>query len=184
VPFAYYRRLSRRGQATYRRSDAIAAIPLPHPAALRPLCDELAAALVRAERAAVASASAELVLGICQDLGVKSPGVEILAVRPRRGGGELHGLYTVRDGRPPRIQVWMRTAAMGRVVAFRTFLRTLAHEVGHHLDYELLGLADSLHTRGFYRRESSLVHQLIGLSASGAGPRGSDPLSLDRREGG
>lgn len=31
----------------------------------------------------------------------------------------------------------------------------------HHLDYELLRLADSFHTEGFYKRESSLVYQLV-----------------------
>ena len=55
----------------------------------------------------------------------------------------------------------MRTARHRRVVAFRTLLRTLLHEVGHHLDYEYLKLADSFHTEGFFRRESSLFHQLL-----------------------
>jgi uncharacterized damage-inducible protein DinB len=55
----------------------------------------------------------------------------------------------------------MRTAKQKRVVAFRTYLRTLLHEVGHHIDYALLGLADSFHTEGFYKRESSLFHQLV-----------------------
>ena len=47
------------------------------------------------------------------------------------------------------------------MVAFRTFLRTLLHEMGHHLDYTLLKLGDSLHTQGFYQRESHLFHQLV-----------------------
>jgi hypothetical protein len=55
----------------------------------------------------------------------------------------------------------MRTAKQRRVVAFRTFLRTLLHEVGHHVDYTLLKLPDSFHTEGFYKRESSLFHQLV-----------------------
>ena len=55
----------------------------------------------------------------------------------------------------------MRTARQKRVVAFRTFLRTLLHEVGHHLDYTRLGLGDSFHTQGFYARESHLFHQLV-----------------------
>jgi hypothetical protein len=55
----------------------------------------------------------------------------------------------------------MRTARHRRVVAFRTFLRTLLHEIGHHVDYELLHLADSLHTEGFFKRESSLFRQLV-----------------------
>ena len=55
----------------------------------------------------------------------------------------------------------MRTAYHKRVVAFRTFLRTLLHEVCHHLDYELLKLEDSFHTEGFFKRESSLFKQLL-----------------------
>ncbi|WP_233604846.1 MULTISPECIES: hypothetical protein [unclassified Corallococcus] len=61
-----------------------------------------------------------------------------------RGGGctarrELHGLYTWAPGQRPRIQVWMRTAKRGRVVAFRT--------------------------EGFFQRESSLFGQLVPPSA-------------------
>ena len=55
----------------------------------------------------------------------------------------------------------MRTAKQRRVVAFRTYLRTLLHEVGHHFDYTLLRLPDSYHTEGFYKRESSLFKQLV-----------------------
>ena len=55
----------------------------------------------------------------------------------------------------------MRTAQHKRVVAFRTFLRTLLHELCHHLDYELLKLEDSFHTEGFFKRESSLFKQLV-----------------------
>ena len=82
-------------------------------------------------------------------------------MRPSSSWGELHGLYTREPRRVPRIQLWMRTAHHKRVVAFRTFLRTLLHEVGHHLDYELLRLPDSFHTEGFFRRESSLFKQLV-----------------------
>jgi hypothetical protein len=55
----------------------------------------------------------------------------------------------------------MRTAKHRRVVAFKSFLRTLLHELCHHLDYELYRLPDSFHTKGFYMRESSLFHQLM-----------------------
>jgi len=61
------------------------------------------------------------------------------------------------------------------VVAFKTNLRTLLHEICHHLDYALLRLADSLHTDGFYKRESSLFYQIGGAttptkSSTAAGP--------------
>ena len=85
----------------------------------------------------------------------------MLAARPHARWGELHGLYTNERGKPPKIQLWMRTAKQKRVVAFRTFLRTLLHEVVHHVDYTGLRLKDSFHTEGFYRRESSLFSQLV-----------------------
>src|SRR5437899_1817537 len=64
----------------------------------------------------------------------------------------------------------MRTAKQRRVVAFRTYLRTLLHEVGHHVDYTLLRLRDSMHTEGFYKRESSLFHQLVPEERTSAMP--------------
>jgi len=94
---------------------------------------------------------------------------QVLAVRPSRRWGELHGLYNgASAGRVARVSVWMRTARRHQVVKFRTFLRTLLHELCHHLDYELLALPDSFHTDGFYKRESSLLRQLLP-SAEGAG---------------
>jgi hypothetical protein len=56
----------------------------------------------------------------------------------------------------------MRTAKKEQVVKFRTFLRTLLHEVCHHLDYELYKLAETFHTEGFYARESALMRSLLG----------------------
>jgi hypothetical protein len=53
----------------------------------------------------------------------------------------------------------MRTTRHARVVAFRTFLPRL-HELCHHLDFEVLGLPVVPH-RGFFKRESSLFHQLV-----------------------
>jgi hypothetical protein len=55
----------------------------------------------------------------------------------------------------------MRTARHRRVVAFKTFLRTLLHEVVHHLDFTLWRMPESFHTEGFFRRESSLFNQLV-----------------------
>jgi hypothetical protein len=161
MPFAYYARLSRAQQAVYRRSDAIAEVPLPHPDALRPLVAALEDALAREDRAATQATTERLVGGLTRALGVPPVRVEVLAVRPHADWGELHGLYTAERGRTPRIQLWMRTAKQKRVVAFRTFLRTVLHEVGHHVDYTRLRLPDSYHTEGFYKRESNLFAQLV-----------------------
>lgn len=161
MPFAYYQRLSPREQALYRQSDGVSWITLPAAEALHPAVAGLRAGLEADDRAAVQAACSSLSLGMTGALGVGPVDVEVLAVRPTLRASELHGLYT-RDGkRTPRIQLWMRTARHRRVVAFRTFLRTLLHELVHHLDYTFLKLADSYHTEGFFKRESSLFRQLV-----------------------
>jgi hypothetical protein len=162
MPFSYYARLSERAKAIYRRSDAIQAVTLAQPELLDGLVDALRESLGRENRPAVELAAGYLSRGITDMLRVRPARVEVLAARPRSDWGELHGLYTPEPGRtPPRIQLWMRTAQHKRVVAFRTFLRTLLHELGHHLDYEYLRLEDSFHTEGFFKRESSLFRQLV-----------------------
>ena len=76
---------------------------------------------------------------------------------------ELHGLYEpISDKvKQAEISVWMRTAKRKQVVAFKTYMRTLFHELCHHFDYELYKLEDSFHTEGFFKRESSLYKQLV-----------------------
>ena len=161
MPFAYYERLSARATAIYRKSDAVTEIRLASPELLRPLVRGLSEALAGESRAAVELAAGDVARGLTDMLGVRPVRVRVLPVRPRSDWGELHGLYTPDERRPPRVDLWMRTAQHRRIVAFRTFVRTLLHEVGHHLDYEYLKLPDSLHTEGFFRRESSLFQQLV-----------------------
>ena len=163
MPFAYFTRLTRRQQAIYLESDGITALRLPEAPRLQPLVTALARALERDERPATEAAAQRLVLGLVGALGAPAVRVKVLAARPHAHWGELHGLYETPGcgDQPPLITLWMRTARRKRVVAFRTFLRTLLHEVGHHVDYTLLRLGDSFHTQGFYARESHLFHQLV-----------------------
>jgi hypothetical protein len=60
----------------------------------------------------------------------------------------------------------MRTVQKKQVVAFKTFLRTLIHEVCHHLDYDLFAFEETFHTEGFYKRESTLVAALLAQFAA------------------
>ena len=162
MPLPYYARLSRRDKATYRRSDAITAVPLTDPARHVASLAAIEAGLADDDRGAVQRASRRLVADLCEELRGGKVIVRVLTRRPANATEELHGLYERESGTTPIIRVWMRTAAYKRPVAFRTFVRTLLHEVCHHLDYECLQLRDSLHTEGFFRRESSLVRQLVG----------------------
>lgn len=159
--FSYYQRLSRRSRCTYRLSDAVEAIRLPAGHGLEPLATELQSALAGEDAAGVKRGATRLAQGICTTLGVPPVRVRVLARRPSSSIEELHGLYDPESGDVPVITVWMRTAKRRQVVAFRTFLRTLLHELCHHLDYEYLELEETFHTEGFYKRESSLFRQLV-----------------------
>lgn len=162
MPFAYYDRLTRAQQRIYRRSDELTSLTLPGAAELRPLIGELEAALHAEDRAAVEAVAQRLHDGLTRAFGAPPCRLRVLHARPHGRWGELQGLYTETErGRPPTVTLWMRTARQRKVVAFRTFLRTLLHELCHHLDYTHLRLPDSFHTEGFYKRESSLFHQLV-----------------------
>lgn len=164
--FAYYHRLPRRQQLVYQASDSIAAITLPHQR------DNLNQRVLRLHRAlnterckAVEAEAKALILILVKSLDVPPVIVRVMSQRPQHQAYELHGLYQPREGRRrARLWVWMRTAKYRRTAKFKTFLRTLVHEFCHHLDYELLGLEDSLHTQGFFKRESSLMRQLLPKS--------------------
>ena len=179
MPFSYYDRLTRAQQRIYRQSDGVTSLRLAHTASLRPLVDAVAAALAGEARPAVQDAAERLFHALAHAFGTAPCRVDVLAARPHGRWGELQGLYeTAERGRPAKVTLWMRTARQRRIVAFRTFLRTLLHELCHHLDYEHLHLADSFHTEGFYKRESSLFHQLVPEPARPAAPAtgaGSEP---------
>ncbi len=171
MPFDYYRRLTARQKRIYDRSDAITSLPLADPEALHPLVRELERALAADRRSEVNRHCAALAGEICRRFAVPPVRVRVLAARPSGDYGELHGLYDP-EPEPPLITLWMRTAAKRQVVAFRSFLRTLVHELLHHLDYEHFELEETFHTEGFFKRESSLANQLLGVAPAGVPPTG------------
>lgn len=173
--FSYYDRLTAEQKATYRKSDSVPAIPIPDAPALAHLVVDLEVALGSGKRARVATAATALSEALLAQLRAPPVKIHVREVRPAIDGGELHGLYTFgTEKKAPKLEVWMRTAAQAKTVKFRTFLRTLLHEIVHHLDVTILELDDSFHTEGFFRRESSLVRQLLGIPPPNAAPRGGD----------
>lgn len=174
MPFAYYRRLSPSRRSIYRRSDGITTVPLPSAEPIQRLVPALSAALQEEDPGSVQAASQAIADRMLLQLEVPAVQVIILDSRPSNSCGELHGLYEPSDAPyRSRITLWMRTAQQERVVAFKTFLRTLLHELLHHLDYEHFELQESFHTEGFYKRESSLFHQLVPRSDRGRSDRAS-----------
>jgi len=163
MPFAYFDRLSPARKRIYLRSDSIERVDLPQSPSAERLVKDMEAALASENRGEAERFAQALLNDLCSRLKVPRVRVRVLSVRPSGNWGELHGLYEpFEDGTPPLITVWMRTVAKKQVVAFKTFLRTVLHELCHHLDYELYKLPETFHTEGFYKRESSLYYQLGG----------------------
>jgi len=162
MPFAYYAKLSPARQRIYRESDAIQSLEPPAGVATGAHVARIRSNLEAGDRARVQAACQELIDALVAGYRVQKIRVKVLARRPADESGELHGLYEPDDApNPALITVWMRTAARKDVVAFKTFLRTLIHELCHHLDYELYKMAETFHTEGFYKRESTLVNALL-----------------------
>lgn len=160
-------RLTRTQQREYDRSNAVSAVPLRVTARCARAVGLLEWALGQGDQPRVQRVAEVICDEMCGALRVPVLRVQVKQVRPSDSRGELHGLYR-SAGRAQVISVWMYTAKRGQVVAYKTFLRTLIHEMGHHLDYELLKLRDSFHTDGFFKRESSLVNQLLAAAARAA----------------
>jgi len=154
----WWRRLPPEQRRVYERSAAISSLPLAPGSDLSGAVEEIAGTLAARDRVATERAAQRLVDRLCARFKVSAVEVRVAGVRPHDRRGELHGLYVPGNGRAPdRISVWMRTSKRHDVVAVKTFLRTLVHEVCHHLDYSLLDLPYSFHSTGFYQRESSLM---------------------------
>lgn len=158
---SFRHRLKPAQQREYDRSNQVTAIPVRVSVRMRRAVELLEESLIREDRLRTERIAQVICDEICAALRVSSARVQVEGVRRSNRRGELHGLFTSGPDRRARIQVWMFTAKRHQVVAFKTFLRTLLHEVCHHLDYALLRLRESLHTDGFFQRESSLVRQLM-----------------------
>lgn len=162
MQFAYYTRLSAARKRIYRASDAIDTLGLPPGIAPAAQVAAIRSALAAGDRGKLHHACQDLADALTRGYRVAPLAIRVLARRPADGDGELHGLYEPEEGgTPAKISVWMRTAQREQVVAFRTFVRTLCHEICHHLDYELFTLEETFHTDGFYKRESSLANALL-----------------------
>ena len=163
--FSFYERLTARQQSIYRQSDDIKYLRLKTVDKLQLDAKKLGEILESEQLGEVQLICQQIANEIISQIKAPPVNVEVLSVRPSDDWGELHGLYLPDDdGETARIQVWMRTAKHKRVVAFKSFLRTLLHELCHHLDYEHFGFPETFHTQGFYSRESSLFKQIFVAS--------------------
>jgi hypothetical protein len=176
----YFYRLPARAQRIWLKSDSIDHLDLLPDAVTFSRTATLMTAVASGAPSVIAPAAQALADRICGSMAVHPVQVEVRGVRPHNTRGELHGIFYPRGPRTtpgaPLIVLWMRTAQRHDVVKPKTFLRTLMHELVHHLDYALLRLDESFHTGGFFRRESFLVRLLLPPERA-ASPFGARALS-------
>jgi hypothetical protein len=171
MPFPYYDNLSAAKKRIYRKSDAIREVPLKEADRLHPAVIELDKSLEDNKRRDVARHASEICRLVCESLGVDPLKVKISSKRPSNAARELHGLYEWTEGESAVLTVWMKTAVKGQTVAFKSFIRTVLHELCHHLDYTYFRLEDSFHTEGFFKRESRLFRQIVPVELQKKEPR-------------
>ena len=171
MPFPYYDNLSAAKKRIYRKSDAIESIPVKSPGAIYPVTMKLKKSLEDNKRRDVAKHASEICRLVCEGLDTEALIVKIRSRRPSSSAEELQGLYERTEGETPVLTVWMKTAAKGQVVAFKSFIRTVLHELCHHIDYTYLDLDDSLHTEGFFKREAFLYKRIVPVELQKREPR-------------
>ena len=171
MPFPYYNNLSAAKKRIYRKSDAIECIPVESPGGIHPVTIMLRKSLEDNKRRDVAKHASEICRLVCDGLDTEALIVKIRSRRPSSSDEELQGLYERTDGEKPVLTVWMKTAAKGQVVAFKSFIRTVLHELCHHIDYTYFNLDDSFHTEGFFKRESFLYKQIVPIELQKREPR-------------
>ena len=164
MAYSHYHRFTKAQKRIANKSDSLPQVSFSELEQLQQFTVEIHKQLSLENLEFVDRSSQNLVDAICVQLKFPSVRVHVLERRPHDKESELHGLYEPVDETRlrARIYIWMRTAKRQQVVAFKTYMRTLVHELCHHLDYEYYRLEDSVHTQGFFQRESNIVKQLIG----------------------
>lgn len=143
----------------YARSNQIERIDYaPTPATL-----QITAALLNSHPALREAPSRELLDRLAVELSVPPVTLRFLnePQKHRLSGGRLtykEYAYYEPDG---RITIYNVTAVRRQYLAARSYLDTLVHEFLHHLDYHLLGLEHTFHTRGFYSRLADFMTKLM-----------------------
>ena len=125
---------------------------------------DAALALLEVHPALREQPSRELLDRLASELSVPRVALRFLNTpqKHRMKGGRLtykeYAYYEYDAG--GRITIYNVTAVRRQYLAARSYLDTLVHEFLHHLDYHLLGLEHTFHTRGFYSRLSDLMGKL------------------------
>jgi hypothetical protein len=158
----------RRPDATYRRSQAAAGLPVQPTAVIRGLAlAVLGAGDDAGERRRLAQ---HLIDALNAEIGLPACEVVVADRRQvhqhdgRRLQSKTYGYYRcwMENGEvsKARIRIYHRTAVKQQVTSPKVFLNTLLHEWTHHFDFAGLRLRRSPHTTGFFKRLRLLAEAL------------------------
>jgi len=148
----------------FLRSEAMVTIPLPATEPLRLVAKQLEEAMESEDRKQIQALCNDIAKQVSESFGVKSPKVRVLGLRPlEEDGAHVDELFGDYDLDTKLIRLWMRTAVLGKVTSYGTFLSTLCHELCHHLDVVLFNFENTFHTRGFYERAGLLYSHARGV---------------------
>jgi hypothetical protein len=148
----------------YLRSEAMLTIKLPPAEPLRSVAKDLEAAMTSEDRKKIQSTCNVIAKHVSESFDVQSPKVRVLGLRPlEEGDRQVDELFGDYDLETKLIRLWMRTAVLGKMTSYGTFLSTLCHELCHHLDVVHFDFENTFHTRGFYERAGLLYSHARGV---------------------
>lgn len=162
----------RRDTPDFTRSNKIPALEYQPKARERELTRKLIASTSASEREALGQ---KLLDNICRSLKISRARLRVFEERQPhklRGGRLAYKLYGVYHCDSAVIEIANLTSIRKQVVAGKTFLDTLVHELMHHIDRKFLRIPSTPHSPGFYARIEDLKAKLMrGRSTDRTSPQ-------------
>ncbi len=153
----------RRDTPDFMRSNKLPALEYRPAAQERELTGKLIVSTSADEREALGQ---KLLDNICRSLKIPRARLRVFEKRqPHKlhGGKLAYKLYGVYHCDSALIEIANLTSIRKQVVAGKTFLDTLIHELMHHIDRKFLRIPSTPHSPGFYARIEDLKTKLMRM---------------------
>ena len=155
----------RRDTPDFMRSNKFPALEYQPKAQERELTRKLIESQSASERETLGQ---NLLDSICRSLNIPRARLRVSAERqPHKlhEGKLAYKLYGVYHCRSATIEIANLTSIRKQVVAGKTFLDTLIHELMHHIDRKFLRIPSTPHSPGFYARIEDLKTKLMRMKS-------------------
>ena len=153
----------RRDTPDFIRSDKFPKLEYRPTGGERELTRKLIASTSANEREALGQ---KLLDNICRSLKIPRTRLRVFEKRQPhklRGGKLAYKLYGTYNCETAVIEIANLTSVRKQVVAGKTFLDTLIHELMHHIDRKFLRIPSTPHSPGFYKRIEDLKTKLMRM---------------------